>query len=46
MKRKTTIMTAICFLLTVLSTLAYGWSERSNLSANESKNYDAMFFIY
>lgn len=46
MKAKSTILILICFLLTVLCTVAYGWSEKSCTSDSDLKNYDALSFIY
>ncbi|GFE62854.1 hypothetical protein [Geobacter sp. AOG2] len=46
MKKQSTIMVMVCFLVTVLCTLAYGWSERTDTSVTDVKNYDAMFYIY
>lgn len=46
MKTKSTITILVCFFVTVLCTLAYGWSEKSVVSETDVKNYDALSFIY
>ncbi|WP_168205863.1 hypothetical protein [Geobacter sp. FeAm09] len=47
MKAKSTILILACFFLTVLCTLAYGWTEKSNAASEvDMRNYDAQSFIY